>query len=121
MRAHQPAGVFLVEGVSAEGWIVGGRLVRGALLIAPGGAWGLPVVPLAEAGPLLGPLAGLEPPRPELLLLGTGAALGRPPEAFVTAAAAAGLRVEPMDSRAAARTYNVLAAEGRAVAALLRQ
>ncbi len=41
------------------------------------------------------------------------------PVAFVAGAAALGIRVEVMDSAAAARTFNVLVAEDRPVAALL--
>ncbi len=56
---------------------------------------------------------------PEFILLGTGAALVRPPAAFVAALAAQNIGVEPMDSRAAARAWGVLRGEGRAIAAAL--
>ena len=58
-------------------------------------------------------------PKIELLLIGTGAAMNRPPADLMAALAARGLAVDFMDSRAAARTYNVLALEGRRVAAAL--
>jgi uncharacterized protein len=55
----------------------------------------------------------------ELLLLGTGDSLLRPPATFVESARLRGWRVEPMDSAAAARTFNVLVAEERLVGALI--
>ena len=56
---------------------------------------------------------------PEFLLLGTGAELRRPPAAFRAAMDAAGLGVEAMDSRAAARTWGLLRGEERWIAAAL--
>jgi len=54
-----------------------------------------------------------------LLLLGTGRGLARPPEGIARAFRDAGLALEAMDTGAACRTYNVLLAEGRPVAAAL--
>ena len=56
-------------------------------------------------------------PAPEFLLLGTGAALVRPDPALVAAMETRGFGVEVMDSRAGARTWGVLRAEGRWIAA----
>ena len=56
---------------------------------------------------------------PEFVLIGTGAALVRPPAAFVAALEARTIGVEPMDSRAAARAWGVLRGEGRRIAAAL--
>lgn len=58
-------------------------------------------------------------PLPEFLLLGTGARLRRPAAAFVRALEARGIGVEAMDSRAAARAWGVIRAEGRRIAAAL--
>jgi uncharacterized protein len=55
--------------------------------------------------------------RPEILLLGTGATLRFPAPSLTRAVAAAGVGLEVMDTGAACRTYNVLAAEGRRVVA----
>lgn len=52
-------------------------------------------------------------PRPEFLLLGTGSGLVHPPRAFVRVLEGMGIGVEVMDSRAAARAWGVLRAEGR--------
>lgn len=72
----------------------------------------------AEGPALLDPVLALAP-RPEVLLLGTGATLVWPPADLRRAAREAGLALEAMDSRAAARTWNVLVQEGRLVACLL--
>ena len=55
----------------------------------------------------------------EVLLFGAGARLVPPPKAFASALRDAGLRIEPMDTGAACRTYNVLLSEDRRVAAAL--
>ena len=57
--------------------------------------------------------------KPEILILGTGAAQRFPQPEVVRSLAAIGVGVEVMDSRAACRTYNILAAEGRKVAAAI--
>jgi uncharacterized protein len=66
----------------------------------------------------LAPLLALDPP-PEFLLLGSGPAMRRPPPGFVAAVEAMGFGVEAMDSRAAARAWNVLRSEDRWIAAAL--
>lgn len=56
---------------------------------------------------------------PEIIVLGTGATNIFPPRELVFAMARRGIGFEVMDTRAAARTFNVLAGEGRNVAAVL--
>jgi uncharacterized protein len=56
---------------------------------------------------------------PEIILLGSGAKFRFLHPAITKALAAAGIGVEAMDTPAACRTYNVLLAEGRKVAAAL--
>ncbi|MBI2278423.1 MAG: Mth938-like domain-containing protein [Dechloromonas sp.] len=55
----------------------------------------------------------------EIVLLGTGSRLRFPAGALLRPFAPAGIGLEVMDLRAACRTYNILAAEGRKVAAAL--
>lgn len=55
----------------------------------------------------------------EFVLLGTGLNNGLPPRAVRDALKAAGVGLEFMSTEAAARTYNVLASEGRRLAAAL--
>ena len=109
------AGASRIAARTEAGWIIGNRLYAPALLVTPTQAWSLPgqLLETLEAA-ALPPLEGVD-----LLLLGTGHALLRPPESFVAGARARGWRVEPMDSAAAARTFNVLAAEDRQVGALI--
>ena len=61
-----------------------------------------------------GPILALDP---ELILVGTGNALRFPDSVILKGVIHAGIGVDFMDSRAACRTYNILASEGRHVAA----
>jgi uncharacterized protein len=55
--------------------------------------------------------------RPEIVLLGTGAAQKFPHPALSRSLSAARIGLETMDTPAACRTYNILVAEGRNVVA----
>lgn len=57
--------------------------------------------------------------KPEIVLLGTGATNVFAPRELTFAFARKGIGLEIMDTAAAARTFNVLANEGRRVAAIL--
>jgi uncharacterized protein len=57
--------------------------------------------------------------KPELVLLGTGDVLRFPDPRLFVNLTHAGIGTEVMDTRAACRTYNILAEEGRNVAAAL--
>lgn len=57
--------------------------------------------------------------KPEIVILGTGARQRFPGPELAGALAGSGSGVEVMDSRAACRTYNILAAEGRKVVAAI--
>jgi len=63
--------------------------------------------------------ASLAALRPEVVLLGTGARLRFPHASITAALTAAGIGLEAMDTQAACRTYNILVAEERVVAAAL--
>jgi uncharacterized protein len=63
--------------------------------------------------------AVMDPP-PEFILLGTGAMLEHPSPALVANYEARGIGIEAMDTRAAARAWGVLRAEGRWISAALR-
>ena len=56
---------------------------------------------------------------PEMIILGTGDRNVFPPRELTFALARKGIGLEVMDTPAAARTFNVLAGEGRRLAALL--
>ncbi len=57
--------------------------------------------------------------RPEVVILGTGARLRFPAPACLAPLTRAGIGVEVMDTAAACRTYNILAADWRKVVAAL--
>ena len=61
----------------------------------------------------------LEAEQPEIVLLGTGPRQRFPHPRLTAVLAHAGIGVEVMDLKAACRTYNILAAEERKVAAAL--
>ncbi len=106
----------MVQGFGAGGFRIDGARYRAALLTAGWAAeWSPP--PLAALS-----VADLHPlidTSPEFLLLGSGAALRRPAPALTRALDALELGLEVMDSRAAARAWGVLRAEGRQLAAAL--
>ncbi len=56
---------------------------------------------------------------PEIVIIGTGASHLFPPRELMFAFARRGVGLEFMDTAAAARTFNVLAGEGRKIAAVL--
>ncbi len=108
----------VVQGFSGRGFVVDGGFYEG-LLITPQRADGWQAPPLGElAIEHLAPLLALVPP-PEFILIGTGPAMAFPPRSLVKALDERGIGVEAMDSRAAARTWGVLRAEERWIAAAL--
>lgn len=111
-----PGGGPMVQGFGATGFRVDGAVFRAALLTLDSATpWSPP--PLATLTPE--DLQPLMAARPEFILIGTGAALVRPPAALIGALEVLDIGVEPMDSRAAARAWGVLRGEGRVVAAAL--
>jgi len=108
----------LVGGISGRGFQIDGKLYEGVLLTPQAAAaWDAPALAALEAAHVA-PALALEP-RPEFLILGTGAAMAFPPRAFIAALEASEIGVEAMDSRAAARTWGLLRGEGRWIAAAL--
>lgn len=109
--------ITYVEALAIEGYgpgffRVGPHILRGASLITPwdAGAWG-------GLGDTATPLTLLG--KIDVLLVGLGREISQTPKSFIDALEAAGIGVEPMNTPAAARTYNVLLGEGRRVAACL--
>ncbi|TFI58773.1 hypothetical protein E2493_07870 [Sphingomonas parva] len=108
----------LVQGFAAGGFSVDGS-VYPAVLLTPewAQAWRAPAVAdLAESD--LAPVLALNP-APEFILLGTGPTIRFPARALIRSLEARGVGVEVMDSRAAARTWGLLRAEERWIAAAL--
>lgn len=106
----------VVSAIVAGGFRVDEGVYR-ALLLTPDRAEGWS--PPALEALTLDALAPVLTPAPEFVLLGTGTTMRRPPRAFIAALEGAGMGLEFMDSRAAARAWGVLRAEGRMIAAAL--
>ncbi len=108
----------VIAGFSGGGFRVDDNVYHG-LLISPERAdgWRPPALnALTDAD--VAPVIALDP-TPEFLLLGTGTTLEHPPREFVAALEARGIGLEVMDSRAAARAWGVLRAEGRQIVGAL--
>ncbi len=108
-----------IERYGGGGFTIGGTAYRGSILLLPDGVVPWPVeafdgLDFAHFAPLI---AARD--RFELVLIGAGPRGGLLPRGLRQALAAEGLRFDVMDSGAAARTFNVLAAEDRLVAAAL--
>lgn len=114
--AHLPQQVP-IEAYGNGGFRFGGMSHRGSILSLPTGIWEWPVCSLAALS--RASLADALDPRHDLALfiLGTGPALRRPAPEISAAFREAGVGLEPMDTGAASRTYNILLAEGRRVGA----
>ncbi|PKQ10991.1 MAG: hypothetical protein CVT70_16515 [Alphaproteobacteria bacterium HGW-Alphaproteobacteria-1] len=103
------AGAKPVEGYGPGFFRVGGGVIEGAMLVTATAArsW----AGLEDAAPLLA-LRG----EVDVIFVGTGAEMAHLPPALRSALEEAGIGVEPMNTPAACRTYNVLVSEGRRVA-----
>lgn len=106
-----------IEGYGPGHFRIAGATREGALLHLPGGLsdWRAEA-PLGAAcfAPVLAEAAAID-----VLLIGLGAQPGRLPPEAAAALDAAGLRWDALATPAACRSFNVLLAEGRAVAAAL--
>jgi uncharacterized protein len=114
-----PADRQVIDGYGPGQFCVAGGWRAGALLVLPDRT--LPWTPPAFADLTIGdfgPVLAAEP-KIEILLLGCGGRAAFPSKQLRQDLRAAGVVVEPMDSPAACRTFNVLLAEGRRVAAAL--
>ena len=103
----------VVTGFTAQGFKIGDQRFEQGLLISPEQVldWSGSNLDQLNLGEILSSL-NLSP-APEFLLLGSGASMQQPPAAFRREVEAAGMGLEVMDSRAAARTWGVLRAEER--------
>ena len=116
LNLERPDYDWYLRGADGVHALVNERTLRRSFVIAPDHLdedW--PVTDAATLQP-----AQLEPllaRQPELVLLGTGARQVFPPPAVLAACLGRGIGIEVMDNAAAARTYSVLAGEGRRVVA----
>lgn len=113
-----PADRQVIDSYGAGGFHVSGAAFTGAIIVFPDGTQSWPVTTLAGVT--------IDSLRPiiahghiEILLLGCGRRMQPVPPALRQALRQAGIVVDAMDTGAACRTYNVLLAEDRRVAAAL--
>lgn len=116
--AHLPHQVP-IDGYGRRSFHFAGMASDGSVLALPSGihAWAprLPAeIDAAALAPVFAEAAGIE-----LLLIGTGPDPWFVPDALRWRLGDVGISVDAIPTRAAASTYNVLLAEGRAVAAAL--
>jgi uncharacterized protein len=113
-----PAGRQVIERYAPVGFRVTGVIYRCPVLVFPDRTvpWSVES-PTAVTWESLAPV--VEHGAVQVLLLGLGRSAGPVVATLRTALRAAGIGLEPMDTGAACRTYNVLVAEGRGVAAAL--
>ncbi|MGX9177655.1 Mth938-like domain-containing protein [Mesorhizobium sp. BHbdii] len=117
-EAHFP-GRAPIEAYGNGGFRFADMSHRGSLLCLPSGIYGWkPADPLALTTADFAKLLN-EADKVEILLVGAGKDLRPLPAALRAALKAVGIAADPMSTGAAVRTYNVLLAENRAVAAAL--
>ncbi len=110
-----------IEAYGDGGFRFSGMRQKGSLLCLASGHYAWWPLTLDDVRPDdLAPILSASE-RPSFVLFGVGPRIAALPKALCNAFAAADMNAEPMDTGAACRTYNVLLAEGRPVAAALLQ
>ena len=107
-----------IRRVSGEAIVIGENRYTETIALTPDGLFGVFVPPPLE-DLALSHFEMLLEDEPELVILGTGERTLFPPRELTFAFARRRIGLEVMDTAAAARTFNVLAGEGRRVAAVL--
>jgi uncharacterized protein len=113
-------GRHVIEGYGNFGFSFGGMSHRGSILALPSGIYAWDVMGPEDLS--IGALAQVfaeSKGEIEHLLIGTGVELRPLPKELRAALNRDGIRVEPMATGAAARTYSILLGENRRVAAAL--
>ncbi|MBN8714214.1 MAG: Mth938-like domain-containing protein [Xanthomonadales bacterium] len=116
LSRERPEGIVLVRHVAANHIVIDDRELEHSFLLVPERAiedWPVDLADKLDAGQVA-PLLDLQP---EVILLGTGTRQVFPPAEFLAGFLRKGIGIEVMDNSAAARTYNLLAGEGRKVLA----
>jgi uncharacterized protein len=116
LSLERPEGYLYVRRVAAHGITLIDRELTSSFLLAPDRAienWPVTAPETLDAGHVEALLAL----NPELVVLGTGARQAFPAAAFMAGFLRRNIGIEVMDNAAAARTYNLLADEGRRVVA----
>jgi uncharacterized protein len=116
-----PQGRQIIESYGDGRFRVTGAVHQGSVLVYPDKtvAWPIGESAALTEESLAGIAAAGDAGTIDLLLIGCGPRMAMIPAKLRAALRSHGVVIEPMDTGAAARTYNVLAAEGRKVAAAL--
>lgn len=116
-----PGGRQIIESYGEGRFRVSGQLHTGAVLVFPDRtlAWQVAAAGEASLENLAPVMAAGRTGAVDLLLFGQGPRMLLVPQHLRQGLREAGIVLEPMDTGAACRTYNVLMAEGRRVAAAL--
>lgn len=116
LHLERPDHEFFLRGADGASALVNERTLRASFILSPNRlVEGWPVTDIRALSVAdLEPLWALEP---ELILLGSGALQAFPPAQVLAASLGRGVGLEAMTNAAAARTFNVLAGEGRRVVA----
>jgi len=116
-----PQGRQIIESYGDGRFRVTGKVHEGSVLVFPDKTVAWPITDSAALNEesLASIAAAGDAGTIDLLLIGCGPRMVLIPAKLRAALRSHGVVIEPMDSGAAARTYNVLAAEGRKVAAAL--
>ncbi len=107
---------YLLRGVSADGVLVNDKTLNRSFILTPHELvenWR----PVSILDLLADDMQALLDLNPVLVILGTGTRQQFPSAAVIAACLTRGIGIEVMDNSAAARTFNVLATEGRKVVA----
>jgi uncharacterized protein len=114
---HRPEGYHVVRRVSPQAIVVDEREFSASFALAPDRDVAMlaatSVAQLDDAA-----VAAILTLDPTLVLLGSGVRQQFPAQALMAAFLRRGIGIEAMDNAAAARTYNLLAEEGRRVVAV---
>jgi uncharacterized protein len=109
-----------IEAFGGGGFRLAGQRIEGSILILDDVVAAWRPRSLAEVAPAdFDAVLAAGPAAVEFVLLGVGAAMAPPPRSVREALAAVRIGLEVMDTPAATRLYNVLASEGRRIAAAL--
>ncbi len=114
-----PAGRQIIDSYRPGRFRVSGQIHQGSILVFPERTLPWPVAGIGDLTVESFSAVGRADPAVEVLLLGCGARMTLLPSALRRALREAGLKVDVMDTGAACRTYNILMAESRRVAAAL--
>ena len=107
----------VIESYGAQGFRVSGVVHSGAILVLPQATTAWPVAGVADI--TIGSLAPVLDAGAQILLLGCGRRVAPISASLRSDLRARGVVIDAMDTGAACRTYNVLLAEDRRVAAAL--